>query len=771
MTAFKTPSPHNANANGRVPQPDDPQSDEPQSNDSRRETIHIGGMDCSSCARRIEHAVRRLPGVDRADVHYAAATMKVEYDARHTNRTILENELRQLGYSCGATRQSQQANTSGHHHAHDSHTHDSHTHHAAAGGSSAQSLPWLRRYRELSLSLLCGWLLTLSFVGEKYFGLPHAAAVALYAAAYGAGGYDVARHALPGVLRGRFDVDVLMLLGALGAAALGEWGEGAFLLFLFSLGHALEHSAMERARDAISTLGRLTPKTALVRRDGHDEVIAVEELRIGDIAIVRPGDRVSVDGAVRVGHSAIDQSPLTGESVPVEKAPGDKVFAGAINGEGSLEVEVSRLAQDTTMARVLRMVEEAQAEKSPTQTFAERFERVFVPLVLVTLSLAAVVPPLLGWLSWEVAILRALGALVAASPCALALATPAAVLAAIGQAARNGVLIKGGVHLENLGALHAIAFDKTGTITRGRPEVTIVIAMQPHSEDDLLSMAAAVESRSNHPLAQAVLRKASEREVIWPASGEAHAIAGHGVEAQVGDHQVRLGSETYFQQQERAIPDELAAQARRCGEAGQPTTFIQIDGQVVGLLAFSDTLRPEAAATLQRLRALGISSLTMLTGDNARVAQVVAQQAGIDEFRAGLLPEQKMSAIRELQQQHGQVAMVGDGVNDAPALANATVGIAMGASGTDVALEVADVALMADDLSRLPFAVALSRQSRRIIRQNLWISLSVIALLVPSTLFGFTRLGVAVIFHEGSTLIVLLNALRLLRFRPEVTHS
>lgn len=732
--------------------------------ETQQETIPLVGMDCSSCARRIEHVVRRLPGVRQADVHYAAATMKVEYDSQHTNRAAIESELRHLGYSCGAPsamptgdgRNMLHAHGHVHHHTHDGHVHSDATH-------------WPGRYRELFLSLLCGVLLTLSFLSEKYFDLPRAVAITLYATAYVAGGYDVARHALPGLMRGRFDVDVLMLLGAVGAAALGEWGEGAFLLFLFSLGHALEHGALERARDAISSLGRLTPKTARVRREGRDQEIAVEELRIGDIAIIRPGDRVAVDGAVRVGHSSVDQSPITGESIPVPKAPGDAVFAGAINGEGSLEVEVSRLARDTTMARVLRMVEQAQAEKSPTQTFAESFERIFVPLVLMTVFVAAVVPPLLGWLTWEVAILRALGALVAASPCALALATPAAVLAGIGQAARNGVLIKGGVHLENLGSLHAIAFDKTGTITRGRPEVVSVAALASYSQEDILRWAAAVESRSNHPLAQAVLRLANERKVTWLSVAEAHAIAGQGVEAQVEKRCVRLGSEKYFGQLGQTVPDQLMAQAKVCGQAGQPTTFIGVDDEVIGMLAFSDTLRPEAAAALEKLRHLGVTSLTMLTGDNHRVAQVVAQQVGIDDFRASLLPEQKVGAIGELKQQHGKVAMIGDGVNDAPALATATVGIAMGASGTDVALEVADVALMADDLSRLPFAIALSRQSRRIIRQNLCIALGVIALLVPATLLGFTRLGVAVIFHEGSTLIVLLNALRLLRFQPEVT--
>lgn len=753
----------------------------------RHETLPVKGMDCASCAASIEHVVRKLPGILNVSVNYAVEKMKVEYDSTLTNRDAIGKAVRSLGYRVALPGAQRAARTQ------EREEHD-HTGHDPALPAPAQGevLPaapkaaggeeeehdheegeeggnWIQRNWELSLSLLSGLLLAIGFFGERFFGLPAPAAIAFYAGAYLAGGFDLTKHGLAAALRGRFNVDFLMVLAAAGAAFLGEWMEGALLLFLFSIGHALEHFAMERARNAIHALGKITPKVARVRRDGSEAELPVEAIRIGDVAIIRSGDRIPVDGKIIQGRSAVDQSPVTGESVPVEKEPGEGVFAGTINGEGALEVEVTRLAQDTTMARVIKMVEEAQAQKSPTQQFTDRFERVFVPVVLVTVVLAAVVPPLIGWLTWKEAILRALSTLVGASPCALALATPSAVLAGIGQAARNGVLIKGGVHLENLGQLDAIALDKTGTITRGRPEVTDVVPLDGGDATALLRMAAAVESRSAHPLAQAVVRKAQEQKLDLPPTGELQSLTGRGVQAEVGGQLVRIGSPKLFEEAGIAVTEETAAKNRVLGEAGKSTMLVGAGQALIGILALADQPRPETPATLAKLKELGIKSLIMLSGDNQRVADAIAKTVGLTEVRADLMPEHKVEAIQELLKEHGQVAMVGDGVNDAPALANATVGIAMGAGGTDVALETADVALMADDLSKLPFAVALSRQSRRIIKQNLFISLGVVALLIPSTLFGLANIGWAVLFHEGSTLLVVGNALRLLRFSPKQT--
>ncbi len=751
----------------------------------KHETLAIAGMDCASCAAGIEHIVRKVPGILNVNVNYPTSKMKVEYDSTQTGRDAIIKAVGKLGYrvptkSIPLSIAPPAAQNGRDHSGHDcsAQDHSGHDHAAPAPSAKTESPTespdehqhvegegWWAHNRELGLSLLSGVLLVLGFAGERVLRLPPGAALILYLGAYVAGGYNLARHAIPSILHGRFNVDFLMLAGAVGAAILGDWAEGAFLLFLFSLGHALEHSAMERARDAISALGKLTPKEARVRRDGQEIVVPVEELQVGDVAIIRPGDRVAVEGKITLGASSLDQSPITGESVPVEKAPGDMVFAGSINGDGALEVKVEKVAGDTTMARVMQMVEEAQSQKSPTQTFAENFEKIFVPCVLAVVFLAAIVPPLFGWLSWETAFLRAITTLVAASPCALALATPAAVLAGIAQAARNGVLIKGGVHLENLGALRAIALDKTGTITRGRPEVSDIVVLDGTDETELLKLAASVETRSSHPLAQAVVRRAQQLKLELLPSGELHNLQGRGVEGEINGEMVRIGNLKMFEEAGLKVSDELQTRLQTLGDSGKPTMIVGEGNRVLGALALADTMREETPIALKQLREMGISSLIMLTGDNARVAQTIAQNAGVTETRADLLPEHKVEAIKELLQKHGRVAMVGDGVNDAPALANATVGIAMGAGGTDAALETADVALMGDDLSKLPFAVALSRQSRAIIRQNLWIALGVIAILVPSTLFGFARLGVAVVFHEGSTLVVVANALRLLSFK------
>ena len=750
----------------------------------KHESLVVKGMDCASCAASIEHAVKRLPGVLSVTVNYAVEKLKVEYDSTLINRDAIAIEVKKLGYripGAGAAtvpKPTPHDAHAGHDHAncgHESHVHEGHDH--ASGASEEDShaehehgevdpnASWFRRNPELVRSLAAGALLAIGFFGEQFFGLLPGVALGFYGCAYALGGYDLARHTVPTVLRGRFDVEFLMLLGAIGAGCLGNWAEGAFLLFLFSFGHALEGFALDSARSAIGALGKLTPKVARIKQNGAEIEVPVEQIQIGQIAVVRPGDRLPVDGKIIAGRSAIDQSPITGESVPVEKEVGDIVFAGTINGDGALEVEVTKLASDSTISRVLEMVEEAQSQKAPSQTFTDKFEKIFVPCVLGVTFLAATMPPLLGWMEWRPALFRAISTVVAASPCALALATPSAVLAAIARAAQNGVLIKGGVHLENLGSLQAIAFDKTGTLTRGKPEVADILPVGEISSEELLAIAAAVETRSSHPLAQAVVRRATEMKLSLPASGDLQTLKGRGAQAEVGGQLIRIGNAKMMEEAQIALPETLIARLQILSESGKPTMIVARGPQIIGAVALADQIRAESKAALAKLREIGVSTLVMLTGDNARVAALVAPQAGVTEFRGDLLPEDKVAAIQALLKQHGQVAMVGDGVNDAPALANATVGIAMGAGGTDVALETADVALMADDLSKLPFAVALSRQAKFIIRQNLWISLGVIAILVPSTLFGFARLGIAVVFHEGSTLVVVANALRLLRFR------
>jgi Cd2+/Zn2+-exporting ATPase len=673
-----------------------------------------------------------------ARVNYAAGMVWIEYDTTLIRRRTILRLIRVLGYRV----------------------------------VEDERETWWRRNWELMLIGLAGLLLLLAWAGETFLGLERPAAIGLYLLAYLAAGYNVARHALSALLRLHFDTDVLMLLAAFGAAVLGEWAEGAFLLFLFGLGHAGEGYAMDRARHAIRALADLSPKKARVRRDGQEIEVPVADLFLGDVVLVRNGERFSADGRVVRGRSAVDQSPITGESLPVDKGPGDEVFAGTVNGHGSLEIEVTKGAGDTTLSRVIQMVTEAQSRKSPTQRFAERFARVFVPAVLALDLLVILMPPLLGWAALSESFLRGMVLLVAASPCALVIGAPASVLTGIAQAARNGVLIKGGAHLETMGALDALAFDKTGTITRGRPTVTdvIVSGSRQRSADDVLSLAAAVERRSSHPLAQAIVRISAERGLTLPDVGHLEAIGGRGLRSSLDAQPVIIGNVRLFQDEGILVPGELAAIVERLELEGKTTVLVYgpvSDGDVgfLGVLAVADTLRPSASAALQALKELGIGRLVMLTGDNRRVAAAVAQRVGLSDYRANLLPEGKAQAIQSLAAEYGRVAMVGDGVNDAPALAQATLGIAMGGAGSDVALETADVALMADDLGRLPFAIGLGRATRRIIRQNLAISLGVILLLVITSVTGLSRLSLAIILHEGSTLLVVANALRLLGFK------
>lgn len=621
--------------------------------------------------------------------------------------------------------------------------------------------------RELFLSLLCGALLLVGWVGETFMGLPGSVALALYMVAYAAGGYDAARHAIRAARKGRFDIDILMVVAALGAATLGEWPEGALLLFLFSLGHALEHYAMDRARNAIKALADLVPKAARVRRDGQEIEIPSAELRLGDEVVVRPGERIAADGDVLEGSSAVDQAPITGESIPVEKTPGANVFAGTINGTGSLVIRTTSAPEDTTLARVIEAVGQAQAVRAPSHRFTDRFQQIFTPIILgVTLAII-VLPPLFG-VPFSEGFYRAMVLLVAASPCALALATPSAVLAGIARAARSGVLIKGGVHLENAGTADVVVFDKTGTLTHGKPVVTDVHALSG-DEAGLLALTAAVETRSGHPLASAIVQEAEARGVSLPQAGDLESITGQGIRSAVDGVEVLVGNERLMNESAVQLVPELSARKRALEVEGKTVVLVARAGRLEGLLALRDEPREAAAESIKRLKALGVKRTVMLTGDNEPVARAIAATVGIDEVRAELLPEDKVAAVREFRERYGKVIMVGDGVNDAPAMVEASVGIAMGGAGTDVALETADIALMADDLSRLPYAVSLSRASRRMIVQNLVISLGVIALLVPSALLGLASIGIAIVLHEASTLVVIANALRLLRYRAPVT--
>lgn len=701
--------------------------------------LKIRAVTSEDAASEIEAALRAVPGVVGASVSLAGQLARVEFERRRTSVVQLQKVLDKMGFAAGAAQ--------GHDHEHSG---------------------WYGRNKEFVWSLTCGAVLLVTWVGVNWLGFPPVLAIGLYLVSYGLGGYDLIVHFVKELLRGRFrfDIDLLMLLAAVGAAVLGEWAEGAFLLFLFSLAHALEHYALGRARNAIRALSDLTPAKARVMRNGSEQEVLVEEVTVGETVIVHPAQRIPVDGKVSAGKSAVDQAPITGESVPVEKSPGDEVFAGTVNGLGALEIVTTRASGDRTLDRVVRLVEEAQTQKAPTQRFTDRFERVFVPSVIVAALLLIVIPPLVGYWPWATSVYRGLALLVAASPCALALGTPAAVLAGIAQAARKGVLIKGGEHLETLGSVRAIAFDKTGTLTMGKPQVTDLMTMPDIAEAELLRISAAVERRSQHPLAAAVVRRAIADGIRLPETSEVESVTARGVRSTVEGMVVEIGSLRLFEGLE--IPMAITQAVRDFQERGRSVMVVRQGLRWLGVIGLADSPRPSAKQTLERLRHMGIAPLVMLSGDNAGVAKAIGSEVGIDQIKAGLLPEDKVTAIQELLEVHGCVAMVGDGVNDAPALANSSVGIAMGGAGTAAALETADIALMGDDLAKLPFAIGLSSAARQIIRQNLVIALGTIVVLALATTLGFARIGPAVAIHEGSTLVVILNSLRLLGYKKDL---
>jgi Zn2+/Cd2+-exporting ATPase len=612
------------------------------------------------------------------------------------------------------------------------------------------------------VALLLGWSLArLDVIGSN-------AEIAFYVLAYIAGGAYAARESVIALWNRSIEIDLLMVTAALGAAIIGHWVEGGILLFLFSLGNALEHYALGRTTRAVRALMELSPDEALVLRDGQEERVPVGKLQIGDTIVVKPGERIAADGDVMSGSSAIDQSPITGESMPVGKEPGEPVFAGTINGLGALEVRVSRLAHESTLAKIIKVVQEAQSQKSATQRFTDRFEGRYAFGVIAGSALYLALLTFLGGFEFSDAFYRSMILLVVASPCALVISTPASTLSGLANGARQGVLIKGALYLETLGTVNVVAFDKTGTLTIGKPKVTDVLPLQSVSKEDVLRLAASAERTSEHPLAQAVVNAAVEQGLELQDSSDLQAITGQGIRAQVEHETVLIGNDKLFEAHGLRLDAHARSVADGLRDSGKTTMYVGVthgdnEVRILGVIGIADSVRPVARLVIEQLHELGVEKTILLTGDNERSAAAIAQQTGITDYRAGLLPEDKLRIIEDLRREHGSVAMVGDGVNDAPALATADIGVAMGGAGSDVALETSDIVLMADDLTKLPYAVELSRKTRRIIRQNLTFALSVIVILVIGTIVGVTTLPLGVIGHEGSTIIVVANGLRLLR--------
>ncbi len=692
----------------------------------------IQGLSCANCAAQFEKNVCNLPGVTEAKVNFGASKITVYGEA-----TI--EDLEKAGAFESLKIAPQQADT------------------------NACKVPFWKRKENIFLFISASFLIIAWIVSDSY-GEKNLLAMILYSASMAVGGYRLFIHGLKNLLRLQFQMNTLMTIAIFGAAAIGEWREGATVVILFAISEMLESFSMNKARESIRSLMEIAPKQALIRRHGEESLIAVNEIQTGDIMIVKPGQKIAMDGIVTKGASTVNQSAITGESVPVSKKFADEVFAGTLNGEGLLEVQITKRAEDTTLAKIIHLVEEAQAERAPSQAFVDRFAKVYTPAILLTGLLLAILPPLLFQADWNEWIYRGLAVLVVGCPCALVISTPVSIVTAIGNAARNGVLVKGGIHLEEMGQLKTVAFDKTGTLTKGVPIVTDLLATGSRTEDEVLAIAASLEKNSQHPLASALLHKAEQAGIRlneYPVEDFA-SLTGKGVQARINGTLYHAGSPALF---EELFSGRIGQQIRDWQKQGKTVIVLGTKSEVLALIAMADEVRENTSEVIQKLHKLGIRKTVMLTGDNIPAAQAIGQKSGITETRAELLPQDKLNVIKQLRKEEGSVAMVGDGVNDAPALAASTVGVAMGGTGTDTALETADIALMADDLEKLPFTIKLSRQTLQIIKQNIMFALVIKALALLLIIPGWLTLWMAVFADMGATLIVTLNGLRLLKIK------
>jgi Zn2+/Cd2+-exporting ATPase len=604
----------------------------------------------------------------------------------------------------------------------------------------------------------------MSWILGKQYGEEHIFPIIGYAVAIVIGGYSLFMKGLKNLSRLKFDMNTLMTIAIIGAALIGEWGEGATVVILFAISEALERYSMDKARQSIESLVDIAPKEAFIRRGNEEMLIKVEDIVVGDTMIVKPGQKLAMDGLVVKGTSTLNQAAITGESVPVTKSVDDEVFAGTLNEEGLLEVQVTKKVEDTTLSKIIHLVEEAQAERAPSQAFVDKFAKYYTPAIVMLALFIAVIPPIFGgdWSEW---IYQGLAVLVVGCPCALVVSTPVAVVTAIGNAAKNGVLIKGGIYLEETGHLKAIAFDKTGTLTKGVPAVTDILTFGGE-QNELLLITAAIEKGSQHPLASAIIRKAEEKGLMFNdvSVEEFQSITGKGIKAKVNNQMYYVGSPNFFEELHGSIPNDRKEKVTELQIQGKTVMVLGTETEILSFIAVADEMRESSKEVIGKLNGMGIETV-MLTGDNARTAAAIGKRVGVSDIRADLLPEDKLNFIKELRRRYQSVAMVGDGVNDAPALAASTVGVAMGGAGTDTALETADIALMSDDLSKLPYTIKLSRRALMIIKQNITFSLAIKLLALLLVVPGWLTLWIAIFADMGATLIVTLNSLRLLKVK------
>jgi Cd2+/Zn2+-exporting ATPase len=615
--------------------------------------------------------------------------------------------------------------------------------------------------KENMTTLLSLFILVFGFICSYQIGVKSPITSGLYALAIVTGGYSLFIEGFKNLLKLHFDMATLMSIAIVGATILGEWSEGAVVVFLFALSESLERYSMDQARQSIRSLMAITPKWARIKRGNQVFEVEVDDIQIGDRMMIRPGEKIAMDGEVIEGQSSVNQASITGESSPVYKEIGNEVFAGTLNEEGSLTVRVTKRVEDTTMAKIIHLVEEAQAEKAPSQAFVDRFAKYYTPAILVIAFLVAIVPPLFFAAEWSKWVYQGLAVLVVGCPCALVISTPVAIVTAIGNAARKGVLIKGGIHLEETGRLKVIAFDKTGTLTEGKPQVTNVLTCSDHSEEEIIHLAAMIESFSQHPLASAIIRaskKSSEKNTVK----DFQSITGKGAKATINETVYWIGNPELFIEK-FMISDEILSRINDFQQDGKTVVLLGTATEIHGLIIVEDQIRPNSASIIKKLYQLGIQKTILLTGDNLFAAESIGKQVGISEVKANLMPEEKWKEIKQLREEFGHTAMVGDGINDAPALAAATVGVAMGGAGTDTALETADIALMGDDLEKLPYTIALSRKTILIIKQNITFALGLKLIALLLVIPGWLTLWIAIFADMGATLIVVLNSMRLMK--------
>ncbi|MCJ8013749.1 cadmium-translocating P-type ATPase [Paenibacillus sp. KQZ6P-2] len=694
-----------------------------------KNVFRVQGFTCTNCAGIFEKNVKNLPGVRDAQVNFGASKITV-----YGNSTVEELEKAGAFESLKVTPEKQRV--------------------------IEKKKPFWQEHWNVLLSAVL--LVVGYFLGEVT-----TLSAMTFAASILVGGYELFKKGIKNFFRLQFDMNALMTVAIIGAVAIGKWGEGATVVILFAISEVLERYSMEKARQSIRSLMDIAPKEALIRRGSEEITVSVDDIQVGDVMLVKPGQKLAMDGVVIKGTSTINQAAITGESVPVTRTIDDEVFAGTLNEEGLLEVKVTKRVEDTTISKIIHLVEEAQAERAPSQAFVDRFAKYYTPAIMILALGIVVVPPLFAGADWGDWIYRGLALLVVGCPCALVISTPVSIVTAIGNAAKNGVLIKGGIHLEEAGRLSAIAFDKTGTLTKGFPEVTNFITFE-NNETELLSIAAVIEKGSQHPLASAIIRKAEQDGAdLSLGVSEFQSITGKGVKAEVKGELYYIGNPKLFNELHGHINQGTTKKVEELQKQGKTVMVLGTDQQILALIAVADDVRGSSKNVIKELHEIGIKKTIMLTGDNQATADAIGKQLNVAEVKAELLPQDKLDYVKQLRQDYGNVAMIGDGVNDAPALAASTVGIAMGGAGTDTALETADIALMADDLRKLPYTIRLSRKTLEIIKQNITFSLGIklvaLALIVP----GWLTLWMAIFADMGATLIVTLNSLRLLKIKGE----